>query len=266
MITTKGKKIVKPTQQVDEKRKKLTDEDIEDTNFFLEDLQALDEEIKIADDVYNEIHGLYANLTGGEYVPTRNLRDIAELAKNMISARSYHADAVNKRIALKKTIVDLKFRANGGIDENSSEMITNYARQIVSTVRQEAMNDSSFSKPKDYRSVDKRTSEGKKQNKEELLLEKALEEKIKSGEIVLGKNDKLVGTNDYIVTRFDPSSNKMVAVDSRNGKVIEDFPENRLPESKISRKDEETVTLFDGSEIKIYDSLEFDDGYVDDGD
>ena len=90
--------------------------------------------------------------------------------------------------------------------------------------------------------------------------------KIKSGEIVLGKNDKLVGTNDYIVTRFDPSSNKMVAVDSRNGKVIEDFPENRLPESKISRKDEETVTLFDGSEIKIYDSLEFDDGYVDDGD
>ena len=54
MITTKGKKIVKPTQQVDEKRKKLTDEDIEDTNFFLEDLQALDEEIKIADDVYNE--------------------------------------------------------------------------------------------------------------------------------------------------------------------------------------------------------------------
>lgn len=266
MITTKGKKIVKPTQQVDEKRKKLTDEDIEDTNFFLEDLQALDEEIKIADNVYNEIHGLYVNLTGGEYVPTRNLRDIAELAKNMISARSYHADVVNKRIALKKTIVDLKFRANGGIDENSSEMITNYARQIVSTVRQEAMNDSSFSKPKDYRSVDKRTSEGKKQNKEELLLEKALEEKIKSGEIVLGKNDKLVGTNDYIVTRFDTSSNKMVAVDSRNGNIITDFPENRLPESKISRKDEEAVTLFDGSEIKIYDSMEFDDGYVDDGD
>ena len=132
MIIGEGKKVIKPKQQSIEKRKKLTDNDIDDTNFFLEDLQALDEEIQIADNVYNEIHKLYTNLTGGEYVPTRNLRDIAELAKNMISARTYHADAINKRISLKKTIVDLKYRANGGIDENSAEAMTNYARQIVS--------------------------------------------------------------------------------------------------------------------------------------
>ena len=163
-------------------------------------------------------------------------------------------------------IVDLKYRANGGIDENSAEAMTNYARQIVNMVRQEAMNDSKFSKPKEYKENDKRTAEGKKQNKEEMLLEKTLEDRINSGEIVLGKNDKLVGVNEYIVTRYDTSSNKMVAVDSRNGKVIEDFPENRLPKSKISRKNDESVTLFDGSEIKLYDSLEFDDSYVDDGD
>ena len=99
-----------------------------------------------------------------------------------------------------------------------------------------------------------------------MLLEKTLEDRISSGEIVLGKNDKLVGVNEYIVTRYDASSDKMVAVDSRNGNVIEDFPENRLPKSKISRKNDESVTLFDGSEVKLYDSLEFDDSYVDDGD
>ena len=266
MIIGEGKKVIKPKQQSIEKRKKLTDNDIDDTNFFLEDLQALDEEIQIADNVYNEIHKLYTNLTGGEYVPTRNLRDIAELAKNMISARTYHADAINKRISLKKTIVDLKYRANGGIDENSAEAMTNYARQIVNMVRQEAMNGGDFSKSKEYKEIDKRTVEGKKRNKEEMLLEKTLEDRISSGEIVLGKNDKLVGVNEYIVTRYDASSDKMVAVDSRNGNVIEDFPENRLPKSKISRKNDESVTLFDGSEVKLYDSLEFDDSYVDDGD
>ena len=242
-------------------KRSLTEEEVSSIHFFEEDLDALDDEVEEADKLYSEIHGLYANLTGGEYVPSKNLRDIAEIAKNMVSARSYHSDAVNKRIQLKKLIADLNFRNNGGIDENSQEAIQATARQIVALVRQE---NHGLPTPKPV--TDKRTAEGKKRSKEEIELEKTIESRLGSGQIVMGANDKLVGTNEYIVTRYDKANEKFIAVDSRNGNIIDDFPSDRLPKGKINKDNGDSVTLMSGDEIKAYDNMEFDDNYEDEGD
>lgn len=241
---------------IKKKRDRLSDEQVADINFFHEDLVALDDEVEKSDELYGEIHKLYSDLTGGEYIPNKNLRDIAELAKSMISTRSYHADVLNKRIALKKLIADVNYRNNGGIDEAGSEAIQATARQIVSMVRQEAIggNDTVKKVPK------------KVKEQETNKLEETIKQHLENGSIVMGKNDKLVGTNDYVVTRYDKKNEKFVAVDSRDGSIIPDFPEERLPSGKINKSSSESVTLMNGDEIKLYEELEFDDEYLDEGD
>ena len=125
ILTPKNNNKLKPKTNKEEENKKsevkprdtLTEENVKDINFFKEDLECLDREVEESEKIYDEIHGLYKNLTGGEYVP-RNIRDVAELAKTMVSARTYRAQAVNNRISLKKTIADLNFR-NGGEDHDS---------------------------------------------------------------------------------------------------------------------------------------------------
>ncbi len=244
------------------KKRTLTEDEVSSIHFFEEDLTALDEEIERSDKLYDEIHSLYANLTSGEYVPNKNLRDIAEMGKNMVSARSYHSDTLNKRIQLKKLIADLNFRNNGGVDENSQEAIQATARQIVALVRQ----DPSLAHKQSNRQIDKRTVEGKNRIKEESELDKTIEKRMNSGQLVMGMNDKLVGTNEYVVIRYNKNTKEFIAVDSRNGSIIENFPKDRLPKDKINKFGSDSVTLMSGDEIKAYDNLEFDDEYVDEGD
>lgn len=253
----------KPTQQKTSvsKRETLTAETVEDINFFKEDLESLDNEIVEADNIYNEVHKLWDNLTGQEYLP-RNIKDVAEVAKTMVSARTYKAQTINNRIALKKTIADMNYRNNGGGDLEGAEQANATARQIINLIRQEnGLTD--VVKPQ---TTDKRTSEGKKRAQEEDMLAKTIEERLSSGDIVLGKNDKLVGTNEHVVIRYDNESESFVGVDNRTGKIIKDFPKDRLPDSKnLNKVNKEVAIMNDGNEIKLFNTLEFDDGYVDDG-
>lgn len=253
----------KPTQQKTSvsKRETLTAETVEDINFFKEDLESLDNEIVEADNIYNEVHKLWDNLTGQEYLP-RNIKDVAEVAKTMVSARTYKAQTINNRIALKKTIADMNYRNSGGGDLEGAEQANATARQIINLIRQEnGLTD--VVKPQ---TTDKRTSEGKKRAQEEDMLAKTIEERLSSGDIVLGKNDKLVGTNEHVVIRYDNESESFVGVDNRTGKIIKDFPKDRLPDSKnLNKVNKEVAIMNDGNEIKLFNTLEFDDGYVDDG-
>lgn len=254
-----AKKTEEPKKEVVAKRPTLTSEDVENINFFKEDLESLDNEVAEADKIYGEIHKLWDNLTGQEYLP-RNIKDVAELAKTMVSARTYKAQTINNRISLKKTIADMNYRNNGGGELEGAEQANATARQIINLIRQEGAN---ITQPKPV--VDKRTTEGKKRAQEEEVLAKTIEERLKSGEIKLGKNDKLVGTNEHIVVRYDNSKEEFVGVDNRTGKVIPDFPKDRLPDPKnLNKVSNSAAIMNDGSEIKMFDSLEFDDEYVDD--
>lgn len=242
------------------KRETLTVDTVENINFFKEDLECLDNEVVEADKIYGEIHKLWDNLTGNDYLP-RNIKDVAELAKTMVSARTYKAQAINNRISLKKTIADMNYRNNGGGELEGAEQANATARQIINLIRQEGSGISAPQKP----IADKRTSEGKKRAQEEELLAKTIEERINSGDIKLGKNDKLVGTNEHVVIRYDTSIEDFVGVDNRTGKIIKDFPKDRLPDTKeLSKVGKDVVVMQNGNEIKLFDSLEFDDDYEDD--
>lgn len=243
-------------------RPDLTSEQVENLNFFKEDLESLDKEVEEASILYDKFSKLYNQITDQEYV-TRSVRDVAELSKSMVSARSYRAQAINNRIALKKTIADLNFRSKGGIDADGDESSMLAARQVINMVRKElGETPASMSAPKQ---LDKRTAEGKKRAEEENKLEDVLNERIASGEIKMYENDKLVGTNDHVVIRYDKRSENFVGVDNRTGEVIKGFPKNRLPDpEKIDRIKNNTAVLENGEEIKVFDKLEFDDGYIDD--
>lgn len=265
ILTPKNNNKPKPKTNKEEENKKsqvkprdtLTEENVKDINFFKEDLECLDREVEESEKIYDEIHGLYRNLTGGEYVP-RNIRDVAELAKTMVSARTYRAQAVNNRISLKKTIADLNFRNGGGLNEEDSEIAAATARQIISIIR----TDPDAVKPVGSK---KKNDPNKNKPEDEALLEKTINQRIKSGDIPMSKNDNLVGINEHIVTRYDSEHDRFVGVDRRTGEIVKDLPADRLPDMKsVSKVNKQSAVLNDGNEIKIYDSLEFDDEYVDD--
>lgn len=256
-----NKKEVKKKEEPIKKREDLTESIIENVNFFKEDLESLDNEVAEAGKIYDEIHDLWHNLTDTEYLP-RNIRDVAEVAKSMISARTYKAQAINNRIALKKTIADLNYRNKGGTDLEGAEQANLIARQIISTVRKES---GSVINTQKHLEIDKRTVEGKKRAEEEKMLDKTIEDKLKSGDIKMGKNDNLIDVNKYVVIRYDAKNDEFIGVDSRTGKKIPDFPKDRLPNEKdISKINKKSAIMQDGGEVKVFDSLEFDDDYIDD--
>lgn len=258
---TSNKKESKKKEEPIKKREDLTEDTIENVNFFKEDLESLDNEVAEAGKIYDEIHDLWHNLTDTEYLP-RNIRDVAEVAKSMISARTYKAQAINNRIALKKTIADLNYRNKGGADLEGAEQANLIARQIISTVRKESGSNINTQK---HLEIDKRTTEGKKRAEEEKMLDKTIEDRIKSGDIKMGMNDNLIDVNKYVVIRYDTKNDEFVGVDSRTGKKIPNFPKDRLPNEKdISKINKKSAIMQDGGEVKVFDSLEFDDDYVDD--
>ena len=250
----KNKVIIQTNKPIVKARENITQEQASDINIYKEDLENLDKELVEADTIYNEIHSLYKNLTGGDYVP-RNIRDVAELAKTVVNARQYHLQVVEKRINLKKTIADMNFRQNGGIDEASNEAVTATARAIISMVRSE-----SGVEPKKEKKISKSSKN------DQIMLDNVINERIASGELKLSKNDMLVGINDHAVIRYDRSSGEFVAIDERTGKIIPDFPEDRLPDKdKINRVSKGSVMLSDSTEIADFDPKEFeyDDDYED---
>lgn len=239
-------------------RSKLDSQQVEDLNLFHEDLVSLDKELAVADDLYNEIHGLYNNLTGGDYVP-RNIRDIAELARTVVNARQYYLQVEEKRINLKKTISDINFKQNGGDDATVDELANNTARAIVSLVKQDLVEGNSI--------IKKKQSNKLAPSKDDIdKLEEIVEAKISNGEIPMSRNDMLVGTNDHAVIRYDKKSGQFVAVDNRTGSIIPDFPEDRLPKiENISKITKDRITMNDSSEIKEFNpgEFEYDDEYED---
>ena len=250
------------TKTTEKHRPDLTSDQVENLNFFKEDLESLDKEVEEAGALYDKFSNLYNQIVGQEYI-TRSVRDVAELSKSMVSARSYRAQAINNRIALKKTIADLNFRSKGGIDTEGSEASLMAARQVINLVRKEI--GEPIGNTMAPKTIDKRTNEGKKRAEEESKLEDVLNKKISSGEISMSKNDNLVGTNDHVVIRYDKNTESFVGVDNRTGDIIPNFPKSRLPDAEsLSKVNRNSAVLESGEEIKLFDKLEFDDGYIDD--
>lgn len=249
----------KPKEPIYKPREPMTTDSVKDISFFNEDLDEMDKELQESRELYSEIHSLYQDVTGGDYSPTRNLRDIAELAKTLVSARTATADIVNKRISAKKVIADINYRNSGGDVDNENDLTIQTARKILELASGNVAKEQTAFK------ADLRTKEGKKNKEEQDLLDKNVNSLIDKGVISLSKNDKLVGTQDHAVTRYDAEHEKFVAVDNRTGKIIPGFPEERLPSGSVARVTDNGVSLQNGENYAIYNELEFDNDYDDSG-
>lgn len=224
---------------------KLTEDTASDINFFSSDIDAMNQQLSDSEKLYDEIHGLYTNCTGGEYVPNRSIRDIAELAKTLVSSRQLCADIINKRYTIKKSITDIVNRKTGVADEN--EMAATIAREMVATIQAGGLVQSQFKSV----ATSKSPSRDEQDTTELAMLDKAVNSKIKNGTIKMSTNDKLIGVSDYVEPKYNKRLGKFVAIDSRTGKIIKNFPEERLPKGKINMEDNDGVHLSSGEIVPL---------------
>ena len=233
----------------------MTEEQVMDINFFKEDIDEMDKQYNETKNLYDEIHSLFEGTCGGDYVPTRNLRDIAELTKSLTTTRSLCVDIVNKRHSMKKNIVDIVSKRKGNDSEN--DVVAETARRIVECVNSQAIanavnNTVKLSDGTDYVKpiVNQEVTTTKDDSDK---LDKIISEAIDDGSIVMTKNDRFIAVADHVVPRFDKDNNKIVAVDQRTGQIVEGFPEERLPKAEISSIDTSFVRLKNGENVRYLD-------------
>lgn len=244
----------KPQLSPQKGRKPFTDEDASDINFFKEDVEAMDRQCEESEKLYTEIHDLFASTSGGDYVPQRNLRDISELTKSLTATRSLCIQAVTSRVSIKKTISDIVAKRKGVDSETDAAAET--ARRIVEAINantvaaavSKAIETSDGGKyvPPAVNQRDTSTESDKAK------LDNALERALKRGDITMTKNDKAIAISKFVVPKYDQKSKKVVAVDSRSGKIVKDYPTERLPGGNVSSVESDKVRLDSGITVGFY--------------
>jgi hypothetical protein len=220
----------------------LSNDKIRDITFFEEDISELSKQLASAEGLYNNFYAnVYNPLTGGKYSNIRSTRDVAEIAKALVSLRSICVDTAFKRHQVRKNLSDIVHRSGGGEIDNN-ELIKEAARTIINEVRH---------------SVDSREPKQIEEKNDHITdeiqneLDSRVNEYINNGDIKLSTNDKLIKYADHIDFEYDKDKDKFVAIDSRSGKTISNFPEERLPEKSISRFMKHEVITKTGDTYKI---------------
>jgi PBP1b-binding outer membrane lipoprotein LpoB len=220
----------------------LSNEKVRDITFFEEDISELSKQLSSAEGLYTDLYGVYTNLTGGRYANVRSPRDIAEIAKALVSMRSLCVDTAFKRHQVRKNLSDIVYRTDGG-DISDADLIKNTARNIINEVRNYV----------DGKPIIKQI-EGKSRvisDETRNELDSKVEEYINTGEIKLSTNDKLIGVSDHIEFKFDKGKDSYVAFDNRSGRAIPNFPQERLPDKKISKFTRNEVITQSGDSYEI---------------
>lgn len=239
---------------------KLVEDDVHDIGFFNSDIDEYNEQLVKAEHLYSEMHGLYEGLTGGDYLPTKSIRDIAEIGKTLVSARSLCSDIAHKRHQAKKNVSDIVAKRKGDDGEAGGE-IRETARQLVSVIHQEM---AGMMKQKVPVSKAKREILDAKRDTEIRELDGQIDKLISSGAIKLNAYDKLLDYDGHIRVEYDMGAKKFVAVDDRDGAVIPGYPKHDLPDVKIARSSKTDVFTSTGETYPIRGSIEYGEDGEDD--
>lgn len=243
-----------------EKKDLLTEEKITNISFFEEDVTNLEDQFNKSEKLYDEIHLVFDTVTkgiGGDYVQIKSVRDVAEIAKTLVTARSLCADILTKKHSVKKSISDTLSKRKGV--DSDEDIINATARRIVSCIAE--------NKQMEKINSDTTVKTSSKQNvspSDKLRLDTIVKQQMKTGNIKMTNNDKLVNVSKYVDYKYNNKLNEIVAIDTRNGKMIKNFPKERLPSEKIDKIDHDKVMLNNGKNLDIISSLEYDDTYSED--
>jgi hypothetical protein len=220
----------------------LTDAKVRDITFFEEDISELTNQLTMNEALYKDFYGVYKDLTGGRYTNIKSPRDIAEIAKALVQLRSLCSDTTFKRHQVRKNLSDIVYRSGDEIADKEN-LIKETARIIINEVRNN-----------DYESRLKESNKLSQTVNDEV--KKKLDDKVKkfisNGDIKLSTNDKLIGVNDHIQYKYDKKHDNFIAVDERNGRIITNFPKERLPDTKIVRINKDKIITTSGDSYEIY--------------
>jgi hypothetical protein len=223
----------------------LSNEKVKDITFFEEDLNEMTNQLTSAEDLYKNLYSVYTNLTGGKYINIKSPRDIAEIAKALVQMRSLCSDTAFKRHQIRKNLSDIVHKEEPSGEFAEEDFIKNTARTILNEVRgymggsREMYNMRQLDNQK-FISDDVKTE-----------LDLKVNQYIENGDIKLSENDKLIGLSSHIEFKYDKLREGFVALDSRNGSVIDNFPKERLPQSSITRIINSEVITNTGDTYKI---------------
>lgn len=225
----------------------MTDEYITSYEFFKDDIQRFDDQIKLNDDLYNEIHSLFKKVNGGGGAvgrPIAPIRDVAELAKSLSSIRGTSIEANNKKISAKRIVADLSMKKI--LKGQNTEDTENAVKEVMRELNRQ-LNDG---KPRDLK---KGLLGADTPLNDEQLLEERIRKETESGSMKINGNERAMKYDfkgvDYA---YDQESGRVVATTKNTGEVIPDYPKDRLPNcGGASKKDGNDMIMEDGSRIAI---------------
>jgi hypothetical protein len=165
-------------------------------------------------------------------------RDIAEVAKALVQLRSLCSDTAFKRHQIRKNLSDIVYRS-GDNDNDNENLIKETARIIINELHGNYLKEA----PKQINTTT---------NDEVKKLDDTVKKYISRGDIQLSTNDKLIGLNNHIQYKYDRKNDEFIAVDERNGRIVQNFPKERLPDVKVVRVTKDEIITATGDSYELY--------------
>jgi hypothetical protein len=215
---------------------KLKGKDVLETEFFEDDLIAFDEQVIKTEELYNEVHDAYKQVTGGDGASFKMMRDASELAKTLSSIRSTSIDAINKRFQMKRSVSDLEQKKQQlhKDDQNAAEI----ARATVMAIRNSV-----------NKNPDKYINSSDDMNTEELNVR--LKSAIDNKEITLSDNEKAMKYDfEGAEIVYNKASSRFMAI-TKSGEVVETYPQERVIDREIAREEDGFAITASGARYRV---------------
>jgi hypothetical protein len=229
-----------------------------DPSYFEDDLRAFDDHINKNEGLYNELHDVFKRTTSGS-MAFGATRDIAELGRTLSSVRSTGIEAVNKRFNAKRSVIELKQKAAMLKKDVENGAETAIVKALLHELRH----------GESYKDIPQPFGSGSTQSENRAptsdaaraALDSRVQTELDSGSIKLTNNDKAmkydfqkdvdgqsVGGVEYA---YNESISALCAVSRSDGKMIHDYPLERIPRLKIVKITDAGAITDNGQTIKV---------------
>lgn len=231
----------------------ITEDSVLDVTSYNEDFAAIDEQGAFVDDLYDELHGKVkaasdssgkAGVLGG--IKPNHIN--SQAYEVLMKIRTSRIDLVGKRTNLKLSLAGLA-QKNRATREDMGGDQAELARELIKQLQKE----------KDVQTNRERIGRndyGQKSSGNDLgSLDARVESELSSGGIVLTPNEKAMKyAKDISTGNFSyvyDEQNEKIQVKLGNGTIIppDEWPDERLPQSKIIDSTDDFILLEDGKKI-----------------
>jgi hypothetical protein len=223
--------------------KTTKESDVIEVKHFDSDITAFDDQIVKTEQLYDEVHNLYNELTGGQNssVGLRSMGAASEMAKTLSSVRSTAIDAVAKRFTAKRQIADMVLKKTQ--NEQSSENMESFAREMLGAIRSQTPNITVQANGK--------ASSNELTQEEREILDRRIEEEMSKDRIAFSANDRVMKDSFRgVEICYNKKKRHFVAM-TKSGDTIDDFPQSRIGDKTITREEDGYAIASGGTRYRM---------------